>query len=59
MNTDADKLAAEKAATDKRAADEAATAAAGDPVTFTAYTVDEREVLRNPASPDPVRERGD
>ena len=36
-----------------------AAAAAGDSVPFTAYTVDGRAGLRNPASRDPVRERGD
>ena len=36
-----------------------AAAAADDSVPFTAYTVDGRAGLRNPASPDPVRERGD
>jgi len=36
-----------------------AAAAAGDPIPSAAYTVDGRAGLRNPASPDPVRERGE
>ena len=36
-----------------------AVVAAGDPIPSTAYTADGRAGLRNPASPDPVWERGD
>ena len=36
-----------------------AAAVAGDSIPSSAYTADGRAGLRNPASPDPVRERGD